>query len=64
MLAGIAVGMLADTFAPVWFVVTAQLLVASVTLEGAPPVEAVVIVREGAPVKLIWSIAFTANVTV
>jgi hypothetical protein len=50
---GIAVGMLAEIFAPVWFVVIAHVLVPSVTAVGWLPAVAVVTVSEGEPVALI-----------
>jgi len=56
--------MLAEILAPVWLVVTAHKLVASVTDVGALPATAVVIVSEGAPEFETWLIAFTAKVTV
>src|SRR6185436_2568301 len=62
--AGMAVGILPVIFAVLWFVVTAQLDTALVTLVGALPATAVVIVKVGAPVKAIWLMALTENVTV
>ena len=56
--------MLAVILAPVWLVVTAQEDVASVTLVGAEPAVAVVIVSDGAPTKAIWLMALTWKVTV
>src|SRR4051812_37321589 len=62
--AGIEGGVLAGIFAPVWFVVTAQVEVVKVAGVGWLPAVAVLIVREGAPLKAIWLIAFTWKVTV
>ena len=62
--AAMAAGMLAVIFAPVWLVVTAQVAEASVTLVGAEPATAVVIVSDGAPTKATWLMALTAKVTV
>src|SRR5450432_1608278 len=58
-----AAGMLAVIFAVLWLVVTAQVAVASVTLVGAEPATAVVMVSDGAPVKATLLIALTANST-
>src|SRR4030088_138278 len=57
-------GMLAEILAPVWLVVTAQVLLASTADVGSLPAAAVVTVSEGVPAKEIWLIAFTAKVTV
>jgi hypothetical protein len=61
---GMAVGMLAEIFALVWFVVMAQVEVASETFVGPLPAVAAVMVSDGDPVTAIWLIAVTANVTV
>src|SRR2546423_12314454 len=62
--AGIALARLAEILAPVWLVVTLQVLAASITDVGSLPATAVVIVREGEAEKEIWLIALTAKVTV
>src|SRR6185436_5400746 len=56
--------MLAVIFAPVWLVVTAQVLPVEVTEVGAPPATAAVIVRVGVPATATRLIASTWKVTV
>src|SRR4051812_14066104 len=63
MFAGIAVGMLALTFEPVWLLVIAHVDVASEAVVEPPPDGNVVMVRDGVPVKLMLLIALTENAT-
>src|ERR1041385_2438790 len=61
---GIALPIEAVIFAPVWLVVTAQVLPDEVTLVGAPPATAAVMVIDGVPLTATWLIASTWSVTV
>src|SRR4051812_6142665 len=60
---GMFVLIAAVTFAVLWFVVTAQVLVAEVTDDGPEPAVAVLITSDGEPVTAIWLMASTWNAT-
>src|SRR6478736_5738726 len=61
---GIVLPIEAVILAPLWLVVTAQVLPLEVTLVGAPPATAAEMVMDGVPVTATWLIASICSVTV